>query len=157
MKKYIATALLILAASCLSAQVDTFYIKMEYTPKLKTFKKINESPNMTDTVSEKVQFNYYITPQRYDATFTPTPIEYNKVSPDIQEVLYRNYIKVGFGYPVTPLLDFSFHNLQTDRKNPNSFGLNVHHFSSWAKPIGKFMKQYAYYPTSDTDIKLQCA
>ncbi len=154
MKKYIATALLILAASCLSAQVDTFYIKMEYTPKLKTFKKINESPNMTDTVSEKVQFNYYITPQRYDATFTPTPIEYNKVSPDIQEVLYRNYIKVGFGYPVTPLLDFSFHNLQTDRKNPNSFGLNVHHFSSWAKPIGKFMKQYAYYPTSDTRVHL---
>lgn len=155
MKKYIVTGLLILAVVCLHAQrLDTAYFKLEYAPKLKSFNKINQAPDMTDTVKEKVEFKYYIIPERFDATFTPTPIKYNKVSPDIQEVLYRNYLKAGFGYPLTPLLDFSFHNLQTDKKHPNSFGLNVHHFSSWAKPIGKQMKQYADYPTSDTRVHL---
>lgn len=154
MKKYIVTGILLIAATCLHAQLDTAYFKLEYNPKIKDFNKINQAPNTTDTVTDKVKFDYYITPQRFDATFTPTPIAYSKVSPDIQEVLYRNYLKVGFGYPVTPLLDFCFHNLQSDKKNPNSFGVNVHHFSSWGPNIGKTLKQYADFPTSDTRVHL---
>lgn len=154
MKKYILTAILLTAAFCLHAQLDTAYFKLQYTPKLKDFKKINQAPNLTDTVHDQVKFSYYIIPERYDATFMPTSIKYNKVSPDNQEVLYRNYLKVGFGYPVTPLLDASFHNLQADKKHPHSYGVNVHHFSSWAPQIGKTMKQYAAYPTSDTRVHL---
>lgn len=154
MKKYAIIAILLLTAAGLHAQLDTAYFKLEYTPKINEFKKINPVPDMRDTVTEKVNFNYYIVPQRIDVSFKPTTIKYAKVAPDEKEDLFRNYLKVGFGYPITPLLDFSFHNLQCDKKNPNSFGLNLHHFSSWAPPIGKIMKKYAYYPTSDTRVHL---
>lgn len=154
MKRYIVTIILLIATVGLYAQLDTAYFKLEYTPTIKSFNKVNQAPDLNDTVTDHVKFNYYITPQRFEASFKPTPIKYNKVSPDIQEALFRNYLKVGFGYPITPLLDFSFHNLQTDSKHPNSFGVNVHHYSSWGPNIGKVLKPYAKFPTSDTRVHL---
>ena len=152
MKRYILTGIILMAALCLSAQtVDTAHFRLQYTPKLTPSKKLNQQPSLKDTVTEKVHFSYYIVPERFDATFQPTPIKYNKVSPEGLDKMYRNFLKVGFGYPITPLLDFSFHNLQNQK---NSFGANVHHFSSWAPQIGKVMKQYEYYPTSDTRVHL---
>lgn len=152
MKKYILAGLLICIANLLCAQaVDTAHFRLRYTPTLKPSQKINQHPSLKDTTSEKVNFDYFIVPQRYDVTFKPTSIGFNKVAPEGLKMMYRNYLKVGFGYPVTPLLDFSFHNLQNTK---NSFGANVHHFSSWANPIGKTMKQYAPHPTSDTRVHL---
>lgn len=152
MKKYILTGIIIFITSCLCAQVvDTARFRLQYTPTLKPTAKINQHPSLKDTITDNVNFNYYIVPQKYDATFTPTKIGYSKVTPEGLKMMYRNYLKVGFGYPVTPLLDFSFHNLQNPK---NAFGVNVHHFSSWAKPIGKTMKQYANHPTSDTRVHL---
>lgn len=148
MKKYIVTTLILLSICSLQAQVvDTAYFRVDYTPKLMAFKKQNQQAEVKDTTNEKVEFTYYIVPQRVDVSFEPSVIKFNKVTPDISNRLYRNYLKAGFGYPLTPLLEFSFHNLQSKKY---SFGLNVHHFSSWAPPIGKIMKEYANYPTSDT-------
>lgn len=152
MKKYILTGIILFMATCLCGQmVDTARFRLQYTPTLKPTQKINQHPSLKDSIDDKVNFNYYIVPQRYDVTFQPSPISYNKVGPEGAKMMYRNYLKVGFGYPVTPLLDFSFHNLQNPK---NAFGANVHHFSSWAKPIGKTMKQYPYHPTSDTRVHL---
>ncbi|HPT52810.1 MAG TPA: hypothetical protein PK740_05965 [Bacteroidales bacterium] len=148
MKKYIVTTFILLSVCSLQAQVvDTAYFRVDYTPKLMAFKKQNQQAEVQDTTNEKVEFTYYIVPQRVDVSFEPSVIKFNKVTPDISNRLYRNYLKAGFGYPLTPLLEFSFHNLQSKKY---SFGLNVHHFSSWAPPIGKIMKEYANYPTSDT-------
>src|SRR5574344_828006 len=152
MKKYIITIIALLSICVSQAQVvDTAHFRLDYTPKLMAFKKINQQAEVYDTTTEKVSFNYYIVSQRVDATFEPSVIKFNKVTPDIADKLYRNYLKAGFGYPVTPLLEFSFHNLQSQKY---SFGINIHHFSSWANPIGKTMKQYAAYPTSDTRAHL---
>lgn len=152
MRKYILTGILVFITGCLCAQaVDTAHFRLRYTPTLKPTQKINQHPSLKDTTKEKVSFTYQVVPQKYDATFTPTPIEYNKVAPEGLKLMYRNYLKVGFGYPITPLLDFSFHNLQNQK---NAFGVAVHHYSSWAKPIGKVMKQYANHPTSDTRVHL---
>lgn len=148
MKKYILIFVALFAAFSIKAQVvDTARFRLTYTPQLMDSKKLNQQAELRDSTSEKVQFNYYIVPERVDVTFEPSAIKFNKVTPDIAQRLYRNYLKAGFGYPITPLLEFSFHNLQSKKY---SFGLNVHHFSSWAPPIGKTMKQYAKYPTSDT-------
>ena len=153
MKRYIAAAILLLfAAYNLHAQhVDTARFRLEYTPQLLSFSKLNQQPDMTDSTTSKVKFDYYITPERMDATFKPGTIPYSKVSPDGLDKMYRNFIKVGFGYPLTPLAELSFHNLQNTKY---SLGANVHHYSYWAPQIGKVMKQYPNAPMSDTRVHL---
>lgn len=152
MKRYISIIIILLAVCSVGAQpVDTARFRLEYTPRLMSFSKINQKPDMTDTTAEKVKFDYYITPERMDATFKPGTISYTKVSPDALEKMYRNFIKVGFGYPLTPLAELSFHNLQNTKY---SLGANVHHYSYWAPQIGKEMKQYPYSPMSDTRVHL---
>ena len=152
MKRYISVIIILLAACSLNAQpVDTARFRLEYTPRLMSFSKLNQQPDMTDSTTEKVKFDYYITPQRMDATFQPGTISYSKVSPDALEKMYRNFIKVGFGYPLTPLAELSFHNLQNTKY---SLGANVHHYSYWAPQIGKVMKQYPNGPMSDTRVHL---
>ncbi|MCQ2285731.1 MAG: hypothetical protein MJZ76_02520 [Bacteroidales bacterium] len=141
---------LVFATVCgfLSAQsIDTAHFKLEYDPQLLDFKKINNPAVITDTFKKKVSFDYYITPQRLDVSFEPAKIKPLKVIQDPQRRLYQNFLKVGFGYPITPLAELALHN---GINKKYSYGLNVHHFSSWAKPIGKTMKQYGYAPTSDT-------
>lgn len=116
-----------------------------------SFNKIPQQATINDTLTEKVTFDYDIIPQRFDATFLPGNIKYTKVKPESLEKMYRNFLKVGFGYPVTPLLEFSFHNLQNEKY---SFGANVHHYSYWGPQIGKTMKQYPNAPMSDTRVHL---
>jgi hypothetical protein len=65
--------------------------------------------------------------------------------------LYRNFLKVGFGYPVTPLAELCIHNFDNSKY---SYGINVNHISAWAPPIGKEMKKYGYAPFSDTRTHL---
>lgn len=127
--------------------IDTARFRLDYKPQLLNFPKINQPAIINDTVTSEIKFQYYITPQRLDVSFEPTPLKPVKLPPDAMKRLYRDFLKVGFGYPVTPLFQLSIHN-PDNRKF--SYGLNVHHFSSWAPQIGEKMKKYAYYPTSDT-------
>ena len=113
--------------------------------------KINQQAVINDTVKENVKFDYYITPAQMDVTFSPTPIKASKLAPEVTESIARNFIKVGFGYPLTPLLEFAAHNANNTKY---SYGINLHHFSSWAGPVGKKQQQYAYAPTSDTRVHL---
>ena len=140
-------ALMAICGTMWAQRVDTARFRFEYDPQLSNFKKINEPAEIIDTFKSKVSFDYYITPQRLDVTFEPSKIKPLKVMPDPQKRLYRNFIKAGFGYPITPLAELAIHNGISKKY---SYGLNVHHFSAWAKPIGKTMKQYGYAPFSDT-------
>lgn len=152
MRKYIFTSILLLTSYFLMGQaVDTARFRLEYSPKLIPSTKLNQKAEIKDTTNTKINFEYYIVPQRVDVSFQPSPIKYNKVTPDVLEQMYRNFLKAGFGYPVTPLLEFSFHNLQS--KN-YSYGVDVHHFSSWITQIGKQMKQHPSAPMSDTRAHL---
>lgn len=140
-----------LIISGLQAQViDTARFQINYVPQLQNFSKLNQQAKIIDTATEKVSFTYDITPQRVDIDFMPTLITAAKIKPERVKPLYRNFIKVGFGYPVTPFAELAIHN-GTHKKY--SYGVNVHHFSSWAPPIGKKMKQYANYPMSDTRVE----
>lgn len=132
--------------------VDSAQLLIKYVPKLANSNKINQQAVLNDTViSEQVEFNYVIAPNKPDLDFAPGDMQVGKLNPEVKERYYRNYIKVGFGYPITPLAELSMHNCQ----NPKySYGLNFHHFSSWANPIGKEQKKFAYAPTSDTRIHL---
>ncbi|MBQ6071553.1 MAG: hypothetical protein IJK85_07345 [Bacteroidales bacterium] len=147
----------VVAALCccalgMSAQVvDSAHLLIQYVPKLINSNKINRSAVIVDTVQEEVKYTYSISPQKPEVTFNAAEMKVTKLNPEISELYYRNYIKLGFGYPITPLAELSMHNC---RNRKYSYGLNFHHFSSWAEPIGKIQKQYAYAPTSDTRVHL---
>lgn len=152
-KKVLAIALgICMSAGLVQAQVtDTARFKLNFTPKLTIGQKINQQATIVDTIKEVVKFDYYITPQQVDVTFNPSPIKAAKLGPETSVRNDRNFIKVGFGYPVTPLLEFTAHNTNNTKY---SFGANVHHFSSWLGPVGKKQQNYAYAPTSDTRVHL---
>lgn len=153
MKKITILAMMLCVACGLQAQVvDTAQLLIKYVPKLTNSNKINQQAVLRDSVvSEKVEFNYVIAPNKPKLEFMPGEMQVGKLNPEVKERYYRNYIKLGFGYPITPLAELSMHNCQ----NPKySYGLNFHHFSSWANQIGKEQKKYAYAPTSDTRLHL---
>lgn len=132
--------------------VDSAQLLIKYVPKLANSNKINQQAVLRDTVvSEQMEFNYVVAPAKPELSFAPGEMQVGKLNPEVKERYYRNYLKLGFGYPVTPLAELSMHNCQ----NPKySYGLNFHHFSSWAGPIGKEQKKFAYAPTSDTRVHL---
>ena len=142
-----------LCAGFVRAQVvDSAQLLIKYVPKLANSNKINQQAVLRDTVvSEQMEFNYVVAPAKPELSFAPGEMQVGKLNPEVKERYYRNYLKLGFGYPVTPLAELSMHNCQ----NPKySYGLNFHHFSSWAGPIGKEQKKFAYAPTSDTRVHL---
>lgn len=152
MKRIILTAAIICLANWTFGQaIDTARFRLNFNPQLSNIQKINQSAVINDTAKEVVKFDYYITPMQMDVSFSPTPIKAGKLTPEVGEPILRNFIKVGFGYPLTPLLEFAAHNADNSKY---SYGINLHHFSSWAGPVGKKQKQYAYAPTSDTRVHL---
>ena len=131
--------------------IDTARFRLNFNPQLSNIQKINQQAVINDTAKEVVKFDYYITPMQMDVSFAPTPIKPSKLTPEVGDPIARNFIKVGFGYPLTPLLEFAAHNADNSKF---SYGINLHHFSSWAGPIGKKQNNYAYAPTSDTRVHL---
>jgi hypothetical protein len=120
---------------------------LDFTPRLQNFQKITQPASIPDEPQEPVDFEYEIVPQSIDLSFSPTPIKPVKLPGEVMKKLYRNFLKVGFGYPATPLGELCIHNFDNTKF---SYGLNVNHISGWAPPIGKTMKNYAYAPFSDT-------
>lgn len=149
MKKILIIVSVLFVSAGLQAQVvDSAQLLIKYVPKLTNSNKINQQAVIKDTVvGEKVEFDYVIAPTKPDLDFQPGDMQVGKFNPEVKERYYRNYIKLGFGYPITPLAELSVHNCQNQKY---SYGLNFHHFSSWANPIGKEQQKYAYAPSSDT-------
>lgn len=152
MKRIILTAAIFYITNWVFGQaIDTARFRLNFNPQLSNIQKINQAAVINDTIKETVKFDYHVTPMQMDINFSPIPIKASKLTPEIGEPIARNFIKVGFGYPLTPLLEFAAHNTDNSKF---SYGINLHHFSSWAGPIGKKNKQYAYAPTSDTRVHL---
>jgi len=152
MKKIFVIAISFLFVGVAFSQpIDTARFRLDFTPKLQNFHKITQPALIPDEVPEPVNFEYEIAPQSIDLSFSPTPIKPVKLPGEVMKKLYRNFLKVGFGYPVIPLGELCIHNFDNSKF---SFGLNVNHISGWAPPIGEEMKKYAYAPFSDTRMLL---
>ena len=131
--------------------IDTARFLLDFTPKLQNFNKITQTADIPEDTPEPVNFEYEIVPQQIELPFSLTPLKPLKLPGDVMKKLYRNFLKIGFGYPITPLGELCIHNFDNTKF---SYGLNVNHISAWAPPIGKEMKKYAYAPFSDTRIHL---
>jgi len=152
MKKIFAiTISFLLFGIAFSQPIDTARFRLDFTPKLQNFQKITEPARIPEITHEPVNFEYEIVPQSIDLTFSPTQLKPVKLSGEVMKKLYRNFLKIGFGYPITPLGELCIHNFDNTKF---SYGLNVNHISGWAPPIGKTMKNYAYAPFSDTRVLL---
>ena len=152
MKKIFVIAIsLLFVGVAFSQPIDTARFRLDFTPSLQNFHKITQPALIPDEMPEPVNFEYEIAPQAIDLSFSPAPIKPVKFPGDVMKKLYRNFLKVGFGYPVTPLGELCIHNFDNSKF---SYGLNVNHISGWAPPIGKEMKKYAYAPFSDTRVLL---
>ncbi|MCL2290203.1 MAG: hypothetical protein FWC34_05790 [Bacteroidetes bacterium] len=152
MKKIFVIAIsLLFVGVAFSQPIDTARFRLDFTPSLQNFHKITQPALIPDEMPEPVNFEYEIAPQAIDLSFSPAPIKPVKFPGDVMKKLYRNFLKVGFGYPVTPLGELCIHNFDNSKF---SYGLNVNHISGWAPPIGKEMKKYAYAPFSDTRAHL---
>ena len=146
----IAISFLFLEVS-FSQPIDTAVFRLDFTPKLQNFHKITQPAVIPEVHSEPVNVEYEIVPQSIDLTFSPTPLKPVKLPGEVIKKLYRNFLKVGFGYPVTPLGELCIHNFDNSKF---SYGINVNHISGWAPPIEKEMKNYVYAPFSDTRTHL---
>ena len=146
-KIFVITILLFFLGSIFSQPIDTARFRLDFTPKLQNFQKITQPAIIPDEPQEPVNFEYEIDPQSIELNFSPTPLKPVKLPGEVMKKLYRNFLKIGFGYPVTPLGELCIHNFDNTKF---SYGLNANHISGWAPPIGKTMKKYAYAPFSDT-------
>jgi len=148
MKKiFVITISFLIFCNIFSQPVDTAKFRLDFTPKLESFQKITQPASIPETLQEPVYFEYEIVPQSIELTFSPVPFKPVKLPGEVMKKLYRNFLKVGLGYPVTPLGELCIHNFDNTKF---SYGLNVNHISGWAPPIGKTMKNYAYAPFGDT-------
>lgn len=145
------SGIFLLISSADAQVIDTARFRLDYRAYIGNVSKINQDAVIHDTVTSDIQFDYYITPQRLDISFLPSHLTPVKMSKDPMQKLYRDFLRIGFGFPVTPLVELSVHNPDNSKF---SYGLNLHHFSAWAEQMGKKMKKYAYAPTSDTKLNL---
>jgi hypothetical protein len=136
--------------SLFSQPIDTARFRLEFTPKIQNFHKITQPAVIPEETPELLEVEYEIIPQSIELTFSPTPQKPVKLPGEVMKKLYRNFLKVGFGFPLTPLTELCIHNFDNTKF---SYGINVNHISGWAKPMGK-MKDYAYAPFSDTRAHL---
>jgi len=146
-KLFVITFSLLIFSNVFSQPIDTARFRLDFTPKLENIQKITQPALIPDTPQESVNFEYEILPQTIDLTFFPSLLKPVKLPGEVMKKLYRNFLKIGFGYPITPLGELCIHNFDNTKF---SYGLNVNHISGWAPPIGETMKMYAYAPFSDT-------
>jgi len=128
------------------AQNQDVVIIDAYKPTISDAFKINDNPKITDTVVEKLNLNYQITPKLYNTSFAVDPIKPAKMVGQPLTKLYKSYAKVGFGTKTTPLAEFYFNNL---RSTSESIGFYYKHLSSSGK-----LKDYAFPGFSDNEANI---
>ena len=107
-------------------QKDVTVVK-SYQPTIQDAPKINQMPVFKDTSSVAPTFEYSIIPQRLNIPFLPRPVNAAKVVPEPLKNLYSSFVKLGFGYPITPLAEINVSNL---RSRENNYGIYLKHYSA---------------------------
>jgi len=108
-------------------QTEVINVVKPYSPTISDAFKIKDTPKVTHETIEKEPIDYTINSVPVASTFTPSKGKAQAVKRPKKEVLYDNYISVGFGNYTTPLLEAYI------RSFPNKyaeFGALIKHHSS---------------------------
>ncbi len=108
-------------------QTEVINVVKPYAPTISDAFKVKSTPEIINETVEKEQIEYTITSVPVASTFTPSKGKAQVVKRPKKEVLYDNFISLGFGNYTTPLLEAYV------RSFPNKyaeFGALVKHHSS---------------------------
>jgi hypothetical protein len=84
-------------------------------------------PVFNDTVSVTPKFNYQIASSKLTPSFQPRLVNAAKMVPEPLYSLYKSYLNVGLGNPLSPLAELSITNL---RSHENAYGIYLRHHSA---------------------------
>jgi hypothetical protein len=98
-----------------------------YEPSISDAHKINELPQIDDTLKMEPEFDYKIKQIPVATSFDIQPIKPAKMVGEPLKKLYRSHIKAGFGTYATPYFDASITSL---RSKEYAYGVKLGHFSA---------------------------
>ncbi len=112
------------------AQDDIVNITRTYEPTISEARKPDFRPTIQDTLQVQPSFDYRIVPVQLSMSFRPEPIRAAKLIPSREEYRYGNFIRLGFGTNISPLVDVRlFHTYKRSWK----LGLEAKHESAFPK------------------------
>lgn len=101
-----------------------------YTPTLSDVGKINILPEFLDTVRIIPDFNYFITPKRFNTTYQPEQIKPARMVGLPLEKLYKSHLSLGVGNYLSQMGELHINQL---RSRTSSMGVYLKHHSSGGK------------------------
>lgn len=102
-------------------------IVKEYTPTISDAFKVNIKPLIVDTVSVKpTDFKYYFVNKPIFVPFAVQPIHAAKMLGEPLALLHNNYIRLGFGSNIMPLVEYYYNSL---RSKEFQYGIYAKHLS----------------------------
>ncbi|HEX2396426.1 MAG TPA: hypothetical protein VHI78_13850 [Bacteroidales bacterium] len=131
-KKSIVIILVVASWSLLQAQDinrEVFVVR-PYEPTLSDAEKYNFLPSINTLESTTPQFQYSISPKRFQSSFEPEPIKAARTVTTSLPKIYNSWLKLGLGNYSTPLVEFNISNL---RSKESSYGAFMYHKSSYGK------------------------
>lgn len=124
--------ILLISPVVVKAQVidKEVYVESTYQPEVADADKISSMPTISDTVPFITKTEYTVLPSQLKTEYQLKPIKPASMVGTSLDKLYNSYIKLGLGNYVTPLAEFSIHNL---RSKEYSVGAYYFHKSSHTK------------------------
>ncbi len=106
------------------------YVVSTYRPEVADVDKISIMPSIADTIRLNTSIDYTVLPSRIQSDYSIRPIKSAKMVGTPLDKLYNSYLKLGIGNYITPLAEFSIHNL---RSKEYAIGAYIFHKSSYTK------------------------
>jgi hypothetical protein len=103
------------------------FVKSAFQPIIENAEKMGQMPVLSDTLKPQPEINYSVLPSHIDGKYTIKPIKPASLVGSPLDELYKSRIRLGIGNYVTPLAEFSIHNL---RSKDYSVGAYAYHKSS---------------------------
>ncbi len=101
-----------------------------YEPSISDAFKINQNPEINDTIIDIPKLSYSIKSKEITTSFNPEPIKPAKMLGEPLDKLYKGLVKLGIGTYTTPYGEFFYNNLRSKR---HSEGIHYKHISSTGK------------------------
>lgn len=130
--KVLLLFIILVPATIFSQEDDTrkdknVTIVKEYTPTISDAFKLNIEPKISDTVSVKPSFfKYYFLDKPIFVPFAVQSIQAANMVGEPLAWLHKNYLRVGFGSNILPMLEYHFNSL---RSKEFQYGIYAKHLS----------------------------
>ncbi len=108
---------------------ESVLVRGSYRPVIELQEKTFFPMVITDTATSITHsFQYSVSPTRIHAFYEPARIGAARMKGEPTTRLYNNYLRLGFGNYITPLLDFYWSSTRDPLK---TYGIRFNHRSSW--------------------------